>query len=349
MKSWKLTGLNKMEIQEVPDPGTPGTGELLLKVEVVGVCGSDIHYYSTGRIGEQVVQYPFTVGHECAATVIETGIQTEGFNPGDRVAVDPAMPCYECDQCRLGRVHTCRNLKFLGCPGQSEGCLSEMIIMPSRSCFKIPDKISFAEAAFAEPLSIGYYAVQLSRIRQGDDIAVLGVGPIGDSVLISAGEAGAGNIYVTDKIDKRLEIALALGAADVFNADKHNPVNGIISKEQAMLDIVYECCGQQEAFDQAIELLKPGGKLMIVGIPEFERWSFRADHARRKEITIEHVRRQNECMQPAINMIGAGKVQTDIMITHVFPFEKTKEAFDLVAGYKDGVLKALVDLRLKIA
>ncbi len=334
-----------MELQEVPDPGTPGKGELLLKVETVGVCGSDIHYFNKGRIGEQVVQYPFSVGHECAATVIEAGEDTQGFMSGDRVAVDPAMPCHECDQCRAGREHTCMNLKFLGCPGQAEGCLSEMIIMPSKSCFRIPDNMSFAEAAFAEPLSIGYYAVQLSRIKKGDTVAVLGVGPIGDSVLISAREAGAGNIYVTDKIDKRLEISSTLGAAGVYNVDRHNAVNEIMSAESAGMDIVYECCGQQEAFDQAIDLLKPGGKLMIVGIPEFERWSFRADHARRKEISLMHVRRQNGCMQPALDFISKGKVDTNILITHRFPFEKSNEAFDLVASYGEGVLKAMIDIR----
>ena len=334
-----------MELHEVPDPGPPGEGQLLLKVETVGVCGSDIHYYNIGRIGEQVVEYPFTVGHECAATVIEAGEKTEGFKPGDRVAVDPAMPCYECDQCLAGREHTCRNLKFLGCPGQAEGCLSEMIIMPAKSCFRIPGNISFEEAAFAEPLSIGYYAVQLSQIRKGDNIAVLGAGPIGDGVLISAKEVGAGSIYVTDKIDARLDIATKLGAKTVYNVNRCDAVKEISSREQDLLDIVYECCGQQEAFDQAIELLKPGGKLLIVGIPEFERWSFEADRARRKEISIIHVRRQNECIQPALDFISAGKVDTERMITHRFPFEKSKEAFDLVSSYGDGVLKALVDFR----
>lgn len=348
MRSWKLTGLNRMEITEAPDPGSPGREQLLLKIEAVGICGSDIHYYKTGRIGEQVVEYPFTVGHECAATVMEPGEASGGFIPGDRVAVDPAMPCYECDQCRAGREHTCRNLKFLGCPGQAEGCLSEMIIMPAKSCFKIPEAMSFAEAAFAEPLSIGYYAVQLSEIRKGDSIAILGAGPIGDSVLISAREAGAGAIYVTDRIDRRLDIASALGAGAAYNVDKSDAINGIRAKEPALLDIVYECCGQQEAFDQAVDLLRPGGSLMIVGIPEFERWSFRADTARRKEISIMHVRRQNGCMQPALDLLSRGRVDTDMLITHTFPFSQAKEAFDLVAGYKDGVLKALVDFSCKI-
>jgi L-iditol 2-dehydrogenase len=345
MKSWKLTGIKKMEIQEVPDPGPPGYGQLLLQIETVGVCGSDIHYYKTGRIGEQVVIYPFTVGHECAATVLEAGEDTGGFRPGDRVAVDPAMPCYKCDQCKAGREHTCRNLKFLGCPGQAEGCLSEMIIMPARSCFKIPGNMSFAEAAFAEPLSIGYYAVELSGIRKGDRIAILGAGPIGDSVLVSTKEAGAGAIYVTDRIDRRLDIATALGARDVYNVDKSDAVKGIRTYEPALLDIVYECCGQQEAFDQAVDLLKPGGKLMIVGIPEFDRWSFRADMARRKEICIMHVRRQNGCMQPALDLLSRGRVDTELLITHTFPFSQAKEAFDLVSGYGDGVLKAIIDAK----
>ncbi|MGM0666364.1 MAG: alcohol dehydrogenase catalytic domain-containing protein [Bacteroidota bacterium] len=344
MKSYKLTGIKKMEMQEVPDPGPPGHGQLLLRIEAVGVCGSDIHYYKTGRIGVQVVVYPFTVGHECAATVLEAGEDSGGFKPGDRVAVDPAMPCYECDQCLAGREHTCRNLKFLGCPGQAEGCLSEMIIMPARSCFKIPDNMSFAEAAFAEPLSIGYYAVQLSGIRKGDRVAILGAGPIGDSVLISSREAGAGAIYVTDRIDGRLDIASALGAGAVYNVDKSDAVKGITTKEPALLDIVYECCGQQEAFDQAVELLKPGGKLMIVGIAEFDRWSFRADTARRKEISIIHVRRQNGCMQAALDLVSGGRVDTELLITHSFPFSQAKEAFDLVSVYGDGVLKAMVDL-----
>lgn len=335
-----------MELQEVPDPGPPGYGQLLLRIETVGVCGSDIHYYTTGRIGEQVVKYPFTLGHECAARVIDAGGNTEGNEPGDRVAVDPAMPCYECDQCLAGREHTCRNLKFLGCPGQAEGCLSEMIIMPAKSCFKIPDNMSFAEATFAEPFSIGYYAIQLSRLRQGSNIAVLGVGPIGDSVLIAGREASAGRIYVSDKIDARLGIAKKLGAEATINVNRYDAVKEISSLEHDQLDIVYECCGKQEAFDQAVELLKPGGKLMIVGIPEFERWSFRADQARRKELSIIHVRRQNACMQPALDLIREGRVETDVLITHSFPFSQTKEAFDLVAAYKDGVLKALVDLRI---
>ncbi|MCD4770485.1 MAG: alcohol dehydrogenase catalytic domain-containing protein, partial [Bacteroidales bacterium] len=305
--------------------------------------GSDIHYYTTGRIGTQVVEYPFTVGHEFAGTVLETGEGVKNFKPGDRVAVDPAMPCYRCDQCKGGREHTCRHLKFLGCPGQAEGSLSEMIIMPSGSCFHIPEEMSLSEATFAEPLSIGYYAAKLSQISKGDNIAILGAGPIGDSVLISSKSMGVGRIHVTDKIDSRLDIATKLGAESVCNIDKCDAVEEITTCEPLLLDIVYECCGKQEALDQAVELLRPGGKLMVVGIPQFKRWSFVADMARRKELSIIHVRRQNDCMQPAIDLIRSGRIDTELLITHEFPFERTKEAFDMVAGYRDGVLKAMIN------
>ncbi len=344
MKAVMLTGINTMEMMEVPDPGKPAKGELLLRVDVVGVCGSDIHYYTTGRIGTQVVEYPFTVGHEFAGTVLETGEGVINFKPGDRVAVDPAMPCYRCDQCKGGREHTCRHLKFLGCPGQAEGSLSEMIIMPSGSCFHIPEEMSFSEAALAEPLSIGYYAAKLSQISKGDNIAILGAGPIGDSVLISSLSMGAGRIHVTDKINSRLDIATKLGADSVCNVDICSAVEEIKTCEPLLLDIVYECCGKQEALDQAVELLRPGGKLMVVGIPQFDRWSFVADMARRKELSIIHVRRQNDCMQAAIDLISSGIVDSSLLITHTFTFENSKQAFDLVRDYRDGVLKAMIKM-----
>lgn len=342
MKAFMLSGIKQMKIVEVPDPGKPGKSDLLIKVDIIGVCGSDIHYYTTGRIGDQVVDYPFTVGHEFAGTVIEVGEGVNNFKTGDRIAVDPAMPCYDCDQCRSGRENTCRNLKFLGCPGQAEGCLSERIIMPAGSCFHIPDEMSFAEAAFVEPLSIGYYAVELSRIKEGDRIGILGAGPIGDSVLISAKHMGAKKIYVTDKIDNRLDIAARLGADAVYNVDSCDAVEEISAGEPLLLDIVFECCGKQEALDQAVELLKPGGKIVIAGIPQFEKWTIPTDKARRKELSILNVRRQNECMQPAIDLVSSGSFDPELLITHYFDFEQSKEAFDLVAGYKDGVLKAMI-------
>lgn len=338
-----LTGIRQMEMREVPTPSILNDSDVLIRMKTVGVCGSDIHYYLSGKIGSQIVSYPFTVGHEGAGVVEAVGSGVTMVKPGDRIAIEPAMPCWECDQCRAGRPHTCRKLRFLGCPGQAEGSLSEYIVMPETSCYKIPDQISYDEAAISEPLAIGLYAVKQSLSKKGAKVGILGFGPIGMSVLLSARAMGAKEVYITDKIDERLQIARRSGAVITANPDREDVVEKISTEVPELLDVVFECCGQQDAVDNAVELLKPGGKLMIIGIPEFNRWSFPVDKSRHKELTIQNIRRQNEAVQPALDMIAGGEISVSEMATHRFSFKKTKEAFDLVAGYGDGVMKAMID------
>ena len=339
----RLTGIRQMEVKEVPTPAIVNDKDVLIRMKTLGVCGSDIHYYVNGKIGSQVVEYPFTVGHEGAGLVEAVGKAVTRVKPGDRIAIEPAMPCWECDQCRAGRPHTCRNLRFLGCPGQAEGSLSEFIVMPESSCFPIPGSMSYDQAAISEPLAIGVYAVKQSIPMEGAKVGILGFGPIGMSVLLPAQAMGASEIYVSDKIDERLDLAKRCGADAVANASEED-VPAVFSKEvPELLDVVFECCGEQEALDDAVKLLKPGGKLMIIGIPEFDHWSFPADLMRRKELCIQNVRRQNEAVQPALDMIASGEINVDAMATHRFSFEDTKAAFDLVASYGDGVMKAMID------
>lgn len=334
-----LTGIRAMEMREAPDPELAGPKDVLIRMLTVGVCGSDVHYYTTGRIGSQVVQYPFTVGHEGAGVVERVGDAVARVKPGDVVAIEPAMPCWTCDQCLAGRPHTCRRLKFLGCPGQAEGCLSERIVMPEESCFAVPEAVTPTRAALSEPLAIGVYAAQLAGGLAGKSSAILGVGPIGLSVLVAAKAAGVGPVHVTDRLEPRLRLAQKLGADAAHNIEQGDPADLLDST----LDFVFECCGQQEALDQAVRMLKPGGKLLIVGIPEVDRVSFSIDLLRRKEIAIQNVRRQNHCTQKALDGIADGSLAVDALVTHRFPFEQTKEAFDLVAEYRDGVVKAMVD------
>jgi L-iditol 2-dehydrogenase len=343
MKAMMLTGIRQMEMKEVPTPTVLNDLDVLIKMKTLGVCGSDIHYYVSGRIGSQVVEYPFTVGHEGAGEVVEIGKGVSRVKPGDRIAIEPAMPCWECDQCRAGRPHTCRKLRFLGCPGQAEGSLSEFIVMPESSCFKIPDQMSFDEAAISEPLAIGLYAVKQSIPMEGAKVGILGFGPIGMSVLLPALAMGAKEIYVTDKIDARLRMAENSGASLTGNPDQEDVVEKISGSVPELLDVVFECCGQQDAMDNAVDLLKPGGKLMIIGIPEFDHWRFPTDKIRRKELCIQNVRRQNEAVQDALDMITSGEISVESMATHRFSFEQSKEAFDLVAAYGDGVMKAMID------
>jgi L-iditol 2-dehydrogenase len=345
MKSMMLTGIRQMEMREVPEPVIINEKDVKIKMLVVGVCGSDIHYYTLGRIGSQVVKYPFPVGHEGAGCVVETGVGVKRVKPGDFIAIDPAMPCWKCDQCLTGRHHTCRKLKFLGCPGQAEGCLSEYIVMPEESCFQLQKGLKPDNGVISEPLAIGVYSVKQSIPVIGAKIGILGFGPIGMSVMLAAKAQGAKTFYVTDKIDARLLIAKREGAKLTMNPLKENVVDKILDKEPLALDVVYECCGQQEAFDQAIDLMKPGGKLIGIGIPQFDKWSMNVENTRRKEITIQFVRRQVDCVALSLELMQKGKIDISNMVTHRFLFEKSKDAFDLVAGYSNGVMKALIDFK----
>jgi L-iditol 2-dehydrogenase len=342
MKAAFLTDIRKIEVRDVPEPSIQKETDVLLRVTAVGICGSDLQYYSTGRIGSDVVQFPFVIGHECVATVEQVGKEVKKVNPGDRVVIDPAVSCGTCDQCRQNRPNTCRNLLFLGCPGQLEGSLAEFVVMPGSNCYRLGEDLDTKLGILAEPLSIGVYSIKLLGKSPISSIAILGAGPIGLSVGLAATDIGIQKIYMTDKIDERLQTAHKAGAGWTGNPDQGDSVAKMLEIEPFGLDAVFECCGDQEALDQAIELLKPGGKLMIVGIPETDRVAFDAHRLRRKEITVQNVRRQNDCIPAAIDLIVRKKSDLDFMVTHSFRLEETQKAFDLVENYRDGVIKATI-------
>ncbi|MHC5059559.1 MAG: alcohol dehydrogenase catalytic domain-containing protein [Planctomycetota bacterium] len=342
MRAQVLTGIRQMELRDVPAPTIENDTDVLLKIEWVGLCGSDVHYYETGRIGTAVVQYPWIVGHECAATVAAVGDKVTTVEVGDEVVVEPAISCRHCDQCKAGRENTCRNLKFLACPGQIQGCLCEYIVLPQECCFASAGKITLEQGTLCEPFAIGVYAARGVQMGPETKAAILGSGPIGLSCLVAARAQGVKAIYMTDKVNQRIDVAKKAGAVWAGNPDTADIVEAIKKQEPDGMDVVFECAGEQETLDEAMELLRPGGKLLAVGIPRLERVSFIPEKMRRKEITIINVRRQNKCTQSAIDLIASGKANIDFMITHKFEFGRTKEAFDMVAGYRDGVVKALI-------
>jgi L-iditol 2-dehydrogenase len=342
MKSVLLTNLRRLEIADVPKPQITSENDVLLKIEAVGVCGSDVHYYTSGRIGDQTVNYPFIIGHECAAKVEAVGKAVSMLKVGQRVAVDPAISCGQCDQCKTDRKNTCRNLKFLGCPGQSGGCLCEYIVMPQDSCYPY-NRMTAGQAVLCEPLSIGLYALKLANLSRGAKIAILGSGPIGLSCLVNAVAQGIKNCFATDIIDARIEAAEQNNAFWVGNPHKKDIVKTILKKATDGLDAVFECAGKQETIDQSVELLKPGGKLMLVGIPAGDFVTFNIHKLRRKEIHIINVRRQNNCTKDCIDLMEAGTINADFMLTHKFGYQQAAQAFELVAGYKNGVIKAIIE------
>jgi L-iditol 2-dehydrogenase len=342
MKAAALTGRGRIEVREVAEPILSNAANVLIRVEAAGICGSDVHYYSEGRIGDQVVEYPFVVGHECAGVVLEVGTAVTRLKPGDRVAIAPAIVCGQCDQCLAGRPNTCRNLRFLGTPGQMPGCLSEVILMPEQNCHLLSEGMSMNEGALMEPLSIGVYSLRLLAGCLPERIAILGSGPIGLSVLLAAKAAGVRIVCMTDKIEERVRAARRAGADWSGNPEKSDIVARLRALEPGLLDAVFECCGDQAALDQAVDLLRPGGKLLVVGIPVADRVSFDVHKLRRKEISILSVRRQKHCFSEAIQLIKNNKADVRFMATHEFTLTDSAKAFELVSGYGDGVIKAII-------
>jgi len=341
-----LTEIREIEVRDTPEPTLRRPEDVMVRIEAVGVCGSDIHYYAEGRIGSQIVRFPEIIGHECSGTVAAVGSSVRELSIGQRVAIDPLLACGECDQCLADRQNTCRRQSFLGCPGQVAGALAEYIVMPVGCCYPVPESMSAAQAAMVEPFAVALHSVRLAPLKPGSKIAILGAGPIGLSVLLACratlGDSNS-HFYVTDLINERVQAARQCGADWAGNPQQEDVQAAIGGREPLGLDVVFECAGKQETLDQGAALLKPGGTLLIVGIPELDRISFDPHLLRRHELEVKNVRRQNDCVRPAIEMISSGAVNVDRLVTHRFPLRETKKAFDLVASYGDGVIKAMIE------
>jgi L-iditol 2-dehydrogenase len=345
MLAVQLKGIESLVTAEIARPVDVGIGEVLIKIKSIGVCGSDVHYFKEGKIGTQVVEFPFVLGHECSGIVEECGEGVTHVVIGDLVVIDPSVHCGKCDQCLSGRPHTCRNNRFLGCPGQLEGCLTEFIVMPAFTCFPVTGRLDADEAALVEPFSIGVYSVRQAGISNlQTNCAIFGAGPIGLSILMKLQVDGIRDIGMIEPLNYRLKKAELLGAAWSLNPDQDDVFHEVKKKKELLLDVVFDASGEQEAVNNALRILKPGGKLVLVGIPPDAKYFFDMDLMRRKELTVINVRRQNHCVEEAIELISSGRVKAREMVTHHFPLAETAVAFDIVAGYRDHVIKAMINL-----
>ncbi len=344
MKAAFLTGIQKFEIREMKEPEIERDTDVLVRIAMVGICGSDNHYFRHGKIGPKKPRFPFIIGHEAAGVVEKTGRKATRVKPGQKIAIDPALSCGTCDQCRAGRENTCRSLHFLGSPGELEGCLREFIVVPENNCYPVPESMTFECAVLSEPLAIALYTVKRSQIQRGAHAAVLGAGPIGASVFHVLSEKGIRPVYVTDKSDTRLQYIRQFEPAWAGNPDRSDVAAELSTREPLGMDVIYECSGDGAAIVQGIGLLKPGGTLAIVGIPEPDEISFPIHELRRKEATLLNIRRQAASTQAAIDLLESGAVSLDSMVTHHFPLADAGRAFDITSGYKDGVMKTVVVL-----
>lgn len=341
MLAAKLYAPNDIRIEEIEKP-SPGPGQALLKITEVGVCASDVHWYNEGRIGETVMRDPLILGHEFAAIVAEVGDGVSNVKPGDRVAVEPAIHCGKCDMCLEGRYNICRNVLFCGTP-PTDGALCEYLAWPASLLAPVPDSVSMGEAAMLEPMAIGVHAVNLVHNIKGKSVGILGVGAVGLSILQAAKTAGCGDLIATDLLPMRLEVAKKLGASKTFDAGRTDIIEAIKGATVGKgLDVVFEAAGVNDAVRTATEIVRPGGFLVAGGIPDNNIMTVEASIVRRKELTIQLLRRSNNTLHDAINLLADGKVDVNSYITHRFPLSEVEAALKTARDNKANSIRVMI-------
>lgn len=344
MRAGLLTAIHEVQCGEVADP-KPGPRDVLVAVRSVGVCGSDVHYYLRGCIGTQVVrEFPFILGHEAAGEVVAVGPEVQALKPGDRVAVEPGIPCGACEPCVTGQYNLCRAVRFLGTP-PVHGAYCEYLAVPEPFAHPLPETLSFDEGAMVEPLAIGLFAVDLGEVRPGQTVAVLGAGSIGLVTLMCAVAAGAGAVYVTEPLAYRREAALRLGATAAFDPTREDVVDRILEATRGRgVDVVFEAAGAVEAHQQMPDVARAGGTVVPIGSCAEELVPLPLANFRRKGLQVRFLRRFCHTYPRAIELARSGKANLKALVTHRIPLERLDEAFRLVEHYADGVIKAVATI-----
>ena len=331
MKSVRLHGTGDLQIHEESVP-VVGVGERLVRIKSVGVCGSDLHWFSEGSIGDAKLERPLILGHEFSG-------ETED---GQRVAVDPAIPCGHCEFCEQGHPNLCEKMIFAG-HGKTDGALREWMAWSEKSLFPIPDSISDADGAMLEPLGIAIHSVDLGKLKVGMTVGVFGCGPIGLLIIQMAKLSGAANIFATDKLPHRVDAAKRFGADQAYLVGDSDQLGEIRAATRGRgVDVAFEAAGVQDAVDDAVAAVRPGGKVILAGIPDDDRTSFSASIARRKGLTIKLVRRMKHTYPRAIELVSKGLVDVRSIVTHRFPLTQASEAFR-VAERREG-LKIIIEV-----
>jgi L-iditol 2-dehydrogenase len=343
MKAAVLKELRKIVIEEreIPIPKAP---EVLIKVKHVGICGSDLHYYEHGRIGTQVVQYPMILGHECSGEVVEIGEDVKNLQVGDVVALEPQSTCGKCEFCKTGRYNLCPDVKFLATP-PIDGAFADYVTHPADMTFKLPAGMSTVEGALIEPLAIGFHVSNHAEAKIGKNALILGAGCIGLVTLLAMKAMGVTDVYITDLLANRLEKAKELGATRVLKADEVDVVQEILDMtDGAGVDIVVEVAGNRVTTQQTVDLVKRGGRIVLVGYaPDAIAYDFRK--LIMKEASIGTSRRYCNIYPLAINAVASGLVPIEKIATHRFNFEDIANAMEESVANKAEITKAVVEFQ----
>ncbi|HVO34354.1 MAG TPA: alcohol dehydrogenase catalytic domain-containing protein [Gemmatimonadales bacterium] len=335
MEVARIHGAGDVRLHDEPVP-TPRSGEALVKVTAVGVCGSDVHWFREGHIGGDRIETPLVLGHECA------GVIQSGARRGERVAIDPAQACGRCRYCEEGNPNLCEVLRFAGHAPQ-DGAMCGYVAWPEHCLVPLPEALTDVDGALLEPLGVAMYAVELGAVGPGMSVGVFGAGPIGLLTLQVAKVAGATRLFATDRADvpHRLGAARAIGAAAFAVHDCGEADDILTATGGRGVDVAFEAAGDPEAVEAAVVAVKPGGRVILIGIPSADRIAFTASVARRKDLLIRVVHRMKHTYPRAIRLVEGGRVDLRSLATHRFPLADVAGAF-AVAERREG-LKIIIE------
>ena len=341
-----MQGTDKMILKEIPVPETKEK-EVLVQIEYVGICGSDVHYFHTGCCGSYKVDLSqdFMLGHECAGTVVKVGEGVKDLKVGDRVALEPGITCGKCEFCKSGHYNLCPDVVFLA-TRPVQGCYEQFIAFPEDMCFKLPDNVSTLEGCLIEPLSVGFHAANQGEVGVGDTVMILGSGCIGLVTMLACKAHGAGQIIVADLVDARLEKAKELGATAVINSkntDVFKEVERLTNGRGA--DVVFETAGSPVTIAQTPFLVRRGGTITLVGLASQEEITYNFAQIMDKEATIKSVFRYRNIYPKAIAAVSSGAIDVKKIVTHEFDLDHIQEAFDEAVNNKTDLVKAVIKVK----
>lgn len=341
MKVAVMLGIGKMGFEDRPIP-QPKDDEVLVKLDYVGICGSDMHYYETGAIGDKVVEPPFVLGHEPGGVVVEVGKDVKHLKVGDRVALEPGKTCGHCEFCKTGRYNLCPDVIFFATP-PVDGVFQEYVAHEADLCFKIADNMDTMEAALIEPLAVGFHAARQGNARMGMTAVVTGAGCIGLVSMMALKAMGVTRIIAVDIMKKRLDKALELGATDVVNGKEQDTVAEIMRLTNNLgPDLVIETAGTEITTRQAIQYVQKGGTIVLVGYSASGEETLPMSLALDKEITFKTVFRYRHIYPMAIEAVASGKVNLKGIVTNIFPLSDIQNAMDMSVNNKADIVKSVI-------
>ena len=337
----------KLNLRDIDVPEALGPRDVRIEMKTVGVCGSDVHYYTHGGIGQFIVREPMILGHEASGVVSEVGGEVSHLRVGDRVCMEPGIPDPNSRAARLGMYNLDPAVVFWATP-PVHGCLRPSVVFPADFTFKIPDNVSFDAAAMVEPLAVGVHGTVKAKVVPGDTAVVIGAGPIGLVTVLAAFAAGCAKVYVSDVDEGKLALAEKLGKVpgSVVGVDvRSTTVKDVVMRDTDGwgADIVFECSGNEKAGAQVFQPLRPGGCVVFIGMPLHDV-SYDVPGAALKEARVEHVFRYAHVYPRCIAMLGSGAIDVTPLITDKFPFAESKAAFEYAATAPKGSVKIQIDM-----